>query len=304
MAEYGPNIGGAAADAGSPGETVWVLPGNAAAEDASNATQALDGEQGGRYLDITEFGSFTGLGASDEITNIKVEVKGRSTLADASLDAVDLILEGTALGVNPTGLTFGQTTSWQTAIDDTPLLWGFNPGQLLGSNCGSGFGIRLRFFSSDVTTIQVDAVRVTLTATAGSSYTLTAETGSFALTGNNAGLIASRLLQASAGSFALTGNNAALLASRSLVCSAGSFAMTGNDASLLGTRILTASAGSFSLTGNAAGLLANRVLACSVGSFAMTGNDAELTYTPNSGGDGDANAEIAAGFSVNIGIGF
>lgn len=113
------------------------------------------------------------------------------------------------------------------------------------------------------------------------TYTLTAEAGSFALTGNPAGLLAARTLTANAGSFALTGNNAGLLRTYRLAADAGAFSLTGNPATLLAARKLTAAAGSFTLTGNPATLTYNSsaatyTLTAEAGSFALTGSDAGL----------------------------
>jgi hypothetical protein len=51
---------------------------------------------------------------------------------------------------------------------------------------------------------------VRVSAPTGSPYTLNAATGSFAMTGNDAGLVAARAMPAAAGSFALTGQDATL----------------------------------------------------------------------------------------------
>lgn len=145
---------------------------------------------------------------------------------------------------------------------------------------------------------------VPVAAAAAGAYTLTAETGSFALAGNAAGLAASRQLAAAAGSFALagidaglkrgyplvasagtfalTGQAAALKADRGLAAGAGAFALTGIDVGLVytpasGAYTLTADAGAFALTGNVAGLTVARKLSAAAGSFTIAGQDATLT---------------------------
>lgn len=141
-------------------------------------------------------------------------------------------------------------------------------------------------------------------ASGGAAYTLTADSGSFALTGTAASLLAGRKLTADAGSFtltgtgantlfgrkltaeaasfALTGADAALKAGRLLSAEAGSFALTGTDATLTyepaGSYTLTADSGSFTLTGGDVGLIAARVLSAEAGSFALTGSDAALLF--------------------------
>ncbi len=148
-------------------------------------------------------------------------------------------------------------------------------------------------------------------AAVGATYTLTAESGGFTLTGVANSLLAARLLSASTGSFSLTGNAASLLYNRALVAQVGTFSLTGNSVNLLFNRVLQGNTGAFTLTGNAANLvytpfgvtytltaetgsfnldgkiaslLANRVLRAQVGDFDLTGNDAGLYLViPGSG---------------------
>ena len=141
-------------------------------------------------------------------------------------------------------------------------------------------------------------------AAGGPTYTLTADSGSFALTGQAAGLSFNRTLAADSGSFALTGQDAALLQNRVLASDSGAFALAGQDATLTFSRVLSAASGSyalagqdatltytpisgatytlaaasgsFALAGQGAVLLQNRSLAADSGSFALTGQDATL----------------------------
>ena len=90
------------------------------------------------------------------------------------------------------------------------------------------------------------------------SYTLTAEAGSFTLSGQAAGLVAARKLSADAGAFVLSGQTVALRADRLLTASQGAFTLTGQDADLIApSYTLTADAGSFTLTGKDATLTAS-----------------------------------------------
>ena len=106
--------------------------------------------------------------------------------------------------------------------------------------------------------------------------TLTADAGSFALTGIAAGTTASRLLTASAGSFAHTGNPAAFIRGQNLPASGEAFTLTGSATGFGLTRLLIASAGSFTHTGIAAGTPASRLLTAADRSFTLTGNSAAL----------------------------
>jgi hypothetical protein len=111
----------------------------------------------------------------------------------------------------------------------------------------------------------------------GPTYTLTAVTGTFTLTGQSANLVVSRKLAAATGSFLLTGQAANLVVSRKLVAATGSFALTGQAANLVVSRKLTAATGVFAFTGNAANLVytpvssATYTLTAQTGTFNLTG---------------------------------
>jgi hypothetical protein len=110
------------------------------------------------------------------------------------------------------------------------------------------------------------------------SYALTAEQGSFSLTGQDADLLANRLLTAAEGSYSLSGQDAGLLAGRLLTAAEGSYTLSGQAVSLLAGRLLTADQGSFTFAGQDASLLRGFLLSAEQGAFTLTGQDATLTY--------------------------
>lgn len=125
------------------------------------------------------------------------------------------------------------------------------------------------------------SILLELKESAGSAYTLTADGGSFALTGTAASLNASRLLTAASGSFALTGTAANLTAARVLAAAGGSFTLTGTAAVLTASRVLVADSATFTLTGGDATLIytpmtATYTLAAGSGEFTLTGTPATL----------------------------
>lgn len=148
--------------------------------------------------------------------------------------------------------------------------------------------------------------RIWTPGAAGGAYTLTADSGSYTLTGQAAGLLAGRVLAAAQGSYALTGQSVALLKGNTLAAAQGSYALTGQDVALLrglllsaaqgsyalsgqdatltytplGAFSLTADQGSYTLTGQSVSLLWGPVLAAGQGSYTLNGQDATLTYTP------------------------
>jgi len=125
------------------------------------------------------------------------------------------------------------------------------------------------------------------------SYSLTAASGAFTLTGQAAGLKAGRKITALAGSFTLTGIAATARAGRKITASAGAFNLGGNalhlapvatnvgitsasDIAGIATglrngRTLAAASGSFSVAGSAAGLRTAKRFTASAGTFALSG---------------------------------
>lgn len=110
----------------------------------------------------------------------------------------------------------------------------------------------------------------------GGVFLLSADPGSYALTGQAATPLAARLLSLDAGSYAITGNAANLLRGAAIVASAGSYAIVGSAADVLATRTLTAAPGSYAVTGAAAQALAARLLTLDPGAYIVTGAAAEL----------------------------
>jgi hypothetical protein len=136
----------------------------------------------------------------------------------------------------------------------------------------------------------------------GTGYTLTADSGSFTLAGQDVSLLAGRLLDAASGTYTLTGQDVGLLRGLLLAADSGGFTLTGQDVGLLASRLLgadsgsftlagqdvtltynpltgytlTADSGSFTLTGQDVSLLASRLLGAGSGSFTLTGQDVGL----------------------------
>lgn len=145
---------------------------------------------------------------------------------------------------------------------------------------------------------------------ASGAYSLAADAGSCAVTGQAADLRATRILAGDAGTFTHTGQAADLRATRTVAGDAGTFTFTGQDAGLIhgtpGAYTLAAAAGSFAAagqdarlradrtlagdtntithTGQAVNLTAQRLLAGGVGPFVLTGQAAQLSYSGAVGG--------------------
>lgn len=120
-------------------------------------------------------------------------------------------------------------------------------------------------------------------ASGGTDYTLTADAGSYALSGQAAGLRATRNIVAAQGSYALTGQTASLEYGRKLAAGQGEYSLSGQAAGLRATRKIAAATGSYGLTGEAANLLRGYLLNAATGTYSLSGQDAALVYAPNSG---------------------
>ena len=133
------------------------------------------------------------------------------------------------------------------------------------------------------------------------AFTLTADKGTFILTGITTGLVHGRIMPAAVGTFVhtgitldglfagrkvnpvvgiftLTGITTGLIRDAKLVTAVGTFTHTGIDAGLGAGRMIGAGTGTFTHTGIAAALAAGRKLAAAVGPFILTGIDVTLTY--------------------------
>ena len=140
---------------------------------------------------------------------------------------------------------------------------------------------------------------------------LTADVGTFTLTGQAVTFQRDLMLPADAGAFALTGQDVTLDRDRRLLAAAGSFTLSGQDLTLRAARILyashlpqtnavyswvgfgaygqdayggttfvddTASATTFVLTGNGVGLRRGISFAAEAGTFTLTGQDLDRFY--------------------------
>lgn len=107
--------------------------------------------------------------------------------------------------------------------------------------------------------------------------TLTADAGSYTITGTAVGLLYNRRLSAGAGSYSLTGTTAGVFYGRRVLAGVGSYSLTGSTANLLRGRVLSGQSGSYSISGSNAGLLVGRKLTAQGGSYTINGSDATLT---------------------------
>lgn len=114
---------------------------------------------------------------------------------------------------------------------------------------------------------------------AGSTASLSADPGSYAITGSAATFRRATKVAAEYGIYAITGAATTLEAGLKLVIDAGSYAITGAAATLLRGKTVAADAGTYTITGAAAALKSARTLVASFGSYVISGAAASLFRT-------------------------
>lgn len=107
-------------------------------------------------------------------------------------------------------------------------------------------------------------------------FVLTADPGSYALTGAAATIVANRMVTADPGSYLVTGLSATLQLERTVIADPGSYAVTGAAATIVAGRMVTADPGSYIVTGQAATLQLERTIIADPGAYVVTGADASL----------------------------
>jgi hypothetical protein len=110
-------------------------------------------------------------------------------------------------------------------------------------------------------------------------YTMPADAGTFAVSGQAVGLLATRTFPADVAAFTLSGQNVNLFVTRPLLVDAGSFAVAGNDVAFLYSKSITVNTGTFAVAGQDVALTSTRFVTASATSFALTGNDVILSVT-------------------------
>lgn len=108
-------------------------------------------------------------------------------------------------------------------------------------------------------------------------------------------------LTADAGSYSLTGTAATLRKGKVLAAAAGSYGLSGQAATLRHAWKIAAGAGGYSLGGQAAGLVHGWKVAAGVGSYTLNGQDASLTLSAgNKQIDADAGAYDLVGTAASL----
>lgn len=133
-------------------------------------------------------------------------------------------------------------------------------------------------------TYSLTGQNATVAYTPAGGYTLVANSGTYAVTGQAASLLRSRLLSAVYGTYALTGQSATLLRSRVMLANTGSYSIAGQAAIVVytpagGAYTIMAGTGMYAVTGQSASLSRDRLISGGVGTYNTTGFAATIQKT-------------------------
>lgn len=198
-------------------------------------------------------------------TGLTLKLLGRSSGNGLQGDVAEIVL------------TYGALTSDDEARIEGYLAWKYG----LQGNLDSGHTYKSAAPTDGQASLTAEAGSFTLTGQAAglqAQRRMAAGTGAFDLTGQDAGLRVTRRMTAEAGSFTLSGQSATLVRALRLTAGTGAFSLIGQDAALnvAGSSTLAAETGVFALGGQAAGLRAARRLAAEPGSFSLAGQAAGM----------------------------
>jgi hypothetical protein len=252
-------------------------------------------------------------GISVSGTKIRVTVQGASG-GNATLDGCSIVErdEDDVGTETPTRITFNTGSSSVTLSGDTPVVsdeieftidetkdylvhfwWGLDDGWTFKYATSGGGGDYSNYGPTDYTltidpnlgspTADRNICLVKIEVEEAGGYTLTCDSGSYAITGTAMSPLHDKILGIEAGSYAITGTAASLLKDSELTLDSGTYTLTGTASGLIHNKKLVLGAGTYTITGTAATLLHNKVLTIGAGSYIITGKDVTLTYTPAGG---------------------
>lgn len=227
-----------------------------------------DDASGTLYV-VADTASLSGITASQ----IKA---GQNASSSAAAGSGNSAVSGTAPSVTLTGLSAG--TSYNVAVlqfsggNSNILTFTVSTQATTGAGDSTGPGLVIGDEAGFVGEGAIGAPNP-----AASGYTLTMGQGSYALTGQAAGLRLARRLSMGQGAYSLNGQAAGVRRGFPLVAAQGSYSLTGQAAALRAARVLVLAQGSYALTGQAVGIARGLRLALAQGLYSLTGQDVTLT---------------------------
>ena len=234
----------------------------------------------GAYEIAADSGSYSILGTAATLTrHTAIEVALSSNIAPGVTTAQLTAPAGKTSGADFIAGRLEEAANPTTAINPTADKYTeieFNLRMAAGAPASTKYNLRL---TANGTVLDTYTNTIGVTVSAGAE--LTADAGSYSITGTAAGLEYGRSLTADAGSYSVSGTDATFQLGLSLTADAGSYSISGTAATFLVDYSLTADAGSYSISGVDAGLEYASLLNADAGAYDVTGTDAtfQLGYS-------------------------
>lgn len=221
-------------------------------------------------------------GAFTTITSVSANVQGAGTGAGLTDNAATTNRATNGISDPGTGsfVAGGQRESDGTVFDRqltasnfTEHVWAI---KLIAADLANNDTLDFRVSLNGGAPGMTNNVTPRITVTKSQSFTMIADPGSYAVTGQTAGLLAGYVTVASPGSYTITGQAANLVKSVILTADPGSYVLTGQTVNFLQDYVLPASPGAYNIAGQAAGLLASYLFAAEAGAYTLTGQATNL----------------------------
>lgn len=215
-----------------------------------------EGFGGGTNTVTTRTGS---AGAFADPGNATVHINSRNQAsAPTQTPGTDMTeLSDHAQFLTADGRSFHLAFNWRNAAKTSPQFTNNNSGTYGGS-----------FF------LEIEAKDA-----GGSAYTLTADPGSYTVTGSNAGLKWGHKVGAGTSSYAVTGSVAGLKRGYKVGAASASYAIAGQAATVKWDRKLAAAVDAYTLTGSTANMYKGRTMAADSGAYSVAGFATTLRKT-------------------------
>jgi hypothetical protein len=207
-------------------------------------------------------------------------ISGSNKFADITNTAIGRVQftggttnEFTAFNLNGTStaarLALGSTNTTQVTLKAPS--WNVGTGSLdSGNNTG------LSFTAGTVDFLDISYV---IGVAVGAAYVITANNGTYAVAGQTASILRSRIVTAAAGAYTTTGFSIEFSKGVTLNADAGAYAVTGFAAQILRSRAVNASAGTYTTTGFDIQFSKGITLNADAGAYITTGFDAQILKT-------------------------
>lgn len=232
---------------------------------------------------------------NDDTSNTSIALAGASQLAvfaDATnnvcLQACFVYIDGTVPNI-----TLDDSQAFTELGDRSTTSLGFTIGHYTGQDRTPG-GSWSSVDAAAVIAMELD------NEPGVTNYTMTADAGSYAVTGTAASLEFGGVVAADAASYTVTGTAANLEHHSVVNAEAGTYTVTGADAGLTAAVSMAADGASYTVTGASASLEYGPAIDAEAGAYTVTGADVTLTYSAGYDLAADAGSYTITGTDANF----